>query len=830
MKKYLFLWILLLLGQGSLGKVWAQNSSYATPKSLHFEQTSLKSILTTIGTTWQIGMSYSDSLIQAERIVSFSTTHADLKSTLDSLSAQFHLKYLLKKGNVLLRPAPKTSLPRATLTGQLTDATTGEPLPGGVVVLPTLRMGANTDNEGRFEIAGIPPGTHSVESRYLGYTTVTQEFNFTPDATKTWDIQLQPRAIELEEAVEISDRITDPTTVSEVILAREDLKIAQGVSGDPFRTLTSLPGFVGNGGALGTSQISVRGGMPEETLYLIDNAPMLNPWHVTGNSVFNPELIEKMEVLSSGYGVSYGNSMSGVVNLTTKEGNMKRFSGKLNLGEFNTNFMAEGPIIKEKLSFITALRGSYYNRFFPAYSVAYPQFSDLNLKITGRPHPNHKILFSGLFTSAFSRKGIRPGLPENSALQGRTWNTSLQWQGALSEKLYHKLSLTHSKALSTGRFGTVQDDRFVQVNDILRDDFTIFVNSTNRIKLGFDYAKLNYAYAGFAPLDPLVTDFADTSITVAVPDTLNRLRNRFGAYLLFDGKVLPRVRINGGMRIDRLHLQFQDGLVDASPRLSIAYEVNSRSELRASAGYYHQNPTYRALLNRPDLLSNQSVQYVLGYTYRFPFPLFFWVEAYYKDYSRLVIFDEEFNYSNAGKGSSYGAEVFIRREAGQVRGWLSYAFAQSQRRGNLLTTIEAAPFDRRHTVSLILEYRPQSVKRIIPKVIGSNFQLGTGNPYTPQIGASLQGNEWVGLPGDPFSARNPLQHNLTVRMEWEKVWQKPKRRYALHWSLEVWNVYNHQNLAGRAYQYGPGYPNFVQENPYFSASVFPWLGLEFEIQ
>ena len=214
--------------------VKAQNR-FQEQKDLQFSHATLKEVIKGIGEAWEVPFLYSDSLIRAERVIDFQVRGLNLEATLKELCTLYSLEFKLKNEKVYLRPGVESPV-RAELFGTLKDEQSGEVLAGAVVYLETTRMGAIAGNVGEYKITNIPPGEYMVSGRLLGYTTVSQTISFSPGEKKELNFTLKTKEIELKEAILIADRITDPTTVSEVILKREDLRTVQGLSADPLRT------------------------------------------------------------------------------------------------------------------------------------------------------------------------------------------------------------------------------------------------------------------------------------------------------------------------------------------------------------------------------------------------------------------------------------------------------------------------------------------------------------------------------------------------------------------------------------------------------------------
>ncbi|MEM7036460.1 MAG: carboxypeptidase-like regulatory domain-containing protein, partial [Bacteroidota bacterium] len=533
--------LLALLWSGLVVSKASAQTPLSAAKSMHFSRISLKTALQRMESAWEVSFVYSDSLIQARRQVDYTFRNADFEKALEGLCKKYALQFQLNGRQVVLRPAKAKKPPASptSIRGSLRDAESGEPLIGGIIQLKGTRFGGLTSSKGRFAMDRFPPGTYAVEARYLGYTPVRKTVTIAAGEQLELELRMNYESIELEEAILISDRITDPTTVSMAVLEQEDLRVVQGLSADPMRTLSTLPGIVGTGGIFGTSQISMRGGLPGEGLFLIDLAPIENPWHVTGNSIINSDMVKKVEVLTGGVPVSYGNALSGVVNIELREGNYKHFRANAAIDAVNNKVLLEGPIIRDRLSVIGSIRASYFNEFFPKDGTPYPIYGDLGLKFAAKVHKDHQVHFMIQGSRANLRKAgdrYHIGLPEDFTLNGTTNNSSLQWRGTIMEYLYHKLTLTGSYWLQAAGAAPVRDDVQWRRAGSFREDLTIFAGDGNKIRAGVEASFGRNSYSGYAPLDPLETEYTDSSIAVLPTDSFFVGRPTAGFYLLYEGR------------------------------------------------------------------------------------------------------------------------------------------------------------------------------------------------------------------------------------------------------------------------------------------------------
>ncbi|NQX98764.1 MAG: TonB-dependent receptor plug domain-containing protein, partial [Flavobacteriales bacterium] len=287
----------------------------------------------------------------------------------------------------------------------------------------------------------------------------------------------------------IADAIVDRTTVSDVVLSQKELNMVTGFANDPLNTVATLPGISSKGGVLGSRQLFVKGGDANEALYFLDNAPVYWPWYFFGKSVFNVETIEKAEILTGGFPASYGNSMSAIFNMKSKDGNLKNFGTSVSAGFYDFQATVEGPIIKDKISFLVSGRRSYLDLIINNSPTKIPSFSDITYKITWNINSKNKISFSGLNTYQFFRfnkDSVDFGEAKNVDFNGNVNTESLQWQSTFSDKWYNKLSLSYSSLQSKGAIDRNYNNKIFGESIGIREDVTHFINAKHKIKGGFE--------------------------------------------------------------------------------------------------------------------------------------------------------------------------------------------------------------------------------------------------------------------------------------------------------------------------------------------------------
>ena len=705
-----------------------------------------------------------------------------------------------------------------SIQGRVIDSLTGKPIAGAVIRIESGDEITITNDSGAFRLDGLAPGSLEVTAESLGYRKETRTCRLEPGDQITLLFRMQEEELVMSDVVLQAEQITGRNSVSEIRLDASALRSAQGLLEDPVRTLTLLPGVNGGGDLFAPSEIFVRGGAPEENLFLLDKTKLYWPWYFGGmKSVYNTDVVDRVELLTGGFPASFGNHMSSVLNVITRPGSFREWSGGLSIGFFNAAADIEGPIISDKLSIIAAVRRTYLDLFLDE-SAAFPlpSFGDITYKIAFRPASSHRISLSGLSSEesiAFLAAEPEPGLPDRINASGRTHTQSGEWLAIIGEEIVSKLALTHSSSSSRFAIGQTIDAKTEGETWGLRYDVDWNIEDRRAVKFGTEGTQNTFNLAGTFPLDPGETDPNDTTITLR-PYDLSSESRLAGAYLLYDGDLTGNLGMNAGLRLD--HHDMAD-LTDISPRLALRYSPGKKIELRGAFGEYHQFPQEEALSYNSDLQSELSRHYIAGVHYRFSPAVAGWIEGYVKDYRNLTTYDSLLNYRSNGTGVSKGIELFLRKEQGALQGWISYAFSRATRQAPLQDQVYRFEYDQPHVFNCGLLWRADSSKAwYIPSQISGQFRFASGRPYTPVVSGVQTPEGWRPVKGEINSEENPYYLNLNLRLEWGYDLGAGIEGTSF---LEVWNLTNRKNILGRTYRYGSEFDHNVLEQPYYTTPL-----------
>jgi hypothetical protein len=733
------------------------------------------------------------------------------------------------------RNAVNTKSEKISITGNVVFENSNEKPPGVNIYFENTTIGATTDYQGYFKITNIENGEYVLIAQFIGYEKYSRKILVNKDLHL--NIILKKTAVIFDEISIIADKLIDRSSVSDISLSTTEIDSYKGLQADPVNTLSLMPGITkGNNDLFSSTQMYVRGGAPDENLFLYNNVKVYWPWYSGGiKSIFNNEVLQDMELLTGGFSAKYGNAMSSVMRVTTRDGKYDNFGGNFTFGFSGLQSTVEGPLKKEKVSVLLSVRKTYLDLIlgdkakFPNTNIM-----DGTYKVAWKLNEKHKLSLSGLSSREkldFVAFDPKPGMPNEMNTFLISHNQSLQLQSMWSEKLYTNLSLYNSVTNSIFSLGENINMDLKGTDLGIREDATYRISHKHKINFGIDASLHYFRNKGKMPLDMTTIDYNDTTILLREIG-INSKSNQFGSYISYSGNIFKRLSITAGIRSDYFYFENDFTNINYSPRISFKYSLASKTSLRASSGYFYQFPEVDELEKNKNLKSNLCKHYILGVEHNFNSFFRTWIEAYYKDYENLVVYNTETGmpddiiYSNLGSGYVKGIELFLFKKKGRFSGWISYAYSIAKRRQSLQDHLYYFEYDKPHMLSFASQYIiSEKTSYFIPHLISAQFRFESGNPYTPLTGAVMTPIGWQPIKGEINSERNPAFHNLSIKIVWL---MKESKLIKIKSFLEVWNVYNHKNLLGRNYQYGTEYDNNIKINKYYSTPFLPSGGVRIE--
>ncbi len=738
-----------------------------------------------------------------------------------------------------------------TISGYVKDAATGETLIGANVYAKETMTGTTTNTYGYY-VLNLPPGKYTILMSYVGFEESSQVVDLTTD--RKLNIEARTKAIIAKEFEVVGEKAknTESTQMGTVELDVQKLSTLPALLGevDILKTIQYLPGVASNGE--GNSGFYVRGGGPDQNLILLDNATVYNASHLFGFfSVFNADAVKNIELIKGGMPANYGGRTSSVLDITMKEGNNKGFHGQGGIGLISSRLTLEGPIVKDKGSFILSGRRTYIDVLAKpfmnpegAFAGSGYYFYDLNAKANYRISDKDRFFLSGYFgRDVFNLSGSEQGSPDFRIPWGNA-TVSGRWNHVFGPKLFLNTTALFSDYQFSFKGG--QDDFSFGLSSGIKDyglkfDFNQYPSVRHELKYG-----VNYTYHIYTPS---TVDVASGDTEFAI-DTPSKLKAHEGAvYIQDDYDVSDVFRVNAGVRLSYFaHVgSFKEYILNDAgnsigtrdyaagenikayyglePRLSMRYKTGPNSSVKAS---FNRNLQYVHLASFSSvglptdvwIPSGKNVKPQIAYQYAVGYFRDLWdrkyeasVEVYYKDMFNQIEYKEgtqpqdggNTNYDallTFGKGWSYGAEFFVKRRLGKLTGWVGYTWSKTMRQFDEVNEGRAFPsrWDRRHDLSVVASYELNDRWSF-----GGTFVYSTGQATTLPVQRYFIEGRVVSQFSDRNGFRMAPYHRLdfaaTVKNKATKEVKDKltgevstvQRKYRSSWTFAVYNAYNRAN-------------------------------------
>ena len=740
---------------------------------------------------------------------------------------------------------------KVTLSGKVIDSNNNETLIGVLVEIPVLKFSTFTNEYGFFSLT-VPPGSYTIQARTIGYETKNIQISIQENSKITIEIAANAKELAAVVVSKNPSRINiHKPEMSVNKIAISTLKKMPAILGeiDILKSITTLPG-VTNAGE-GQSGFNVRGGAADQNLILLDEATVYNSSHLFGFfSVFNADAIKDLKLYKGGIPARFGGRVASVLDIYQKEGNSKTYNLSGGIGLISSRLMAEGPLVKDKGSFLVAGRSSYAHLFLKLTNKknsAY--FYDLNTKLSYKLNDNNKLYLSGYFG--------RDVFSLNNSFVNTYGNTvfNLRWNHLFSDKLFSNASMIYSDyyyGLTLDFVGFDWDSGIKNYN--FKYDLKHYL--TDRIKLFYG---ANAIYYDFNP-GKIVPSNTSSGIN---PNQLDK-KYAFEPAVYFDveQQLSDKLSINYGLRYSlfyRLGQQeintyannqavifnteqqiYEKAIPTGSvyygsnetiakfnnlePRLAIAYVLDENQSLKMSYNrmtqYLHlisntQSPTPLDIWAPSDHFIKPQVldQMALGYFAEFNDGKYsLEIESFYKKIkNRLDYIDgADLIANNAieqvvlnGNARAYGLEILVRKNEGKFNGWLSYTLSRSEQQTPGRNLLESGinngawyktGWDKLHNLSLTSMYKWNEKWSF-----SSIFTLQSGQPVTYPNGQY----QYQGITIPTYGLRNenrlPTYHRLDLSATLNPNKNKD-RNWQGEWVFGIYNVYSRKNAASISFR------------------------------
>jgi hypothetical protein len=727
--------------------------------------------------------------------------------------------------------APDPEDGKFTISGYVKDASTGEELIYATVTDLKSGEGATTNLYGFYSLS-LPEGEYNLEFAYLGYETLTRKVSL--KSSLELNIELPILSNQLQE-VTVTDE-SERESVERVAMSRIDIEIEElkkmpALLGEPdvIKTVQTLPGVTSAGE--GTSAFFVRGGSADQNLVLIDEAPVYDVSHLFGLfSVFNADIVKSAELYKGGIPAKYGGRLSSLLEVTTRDGNAKRFSGSGGIGLLAAKLSLEGPIVEDEMSFIVSARRSYADIFMNASddidaSVA---FHDYNAKLNWK-----KDNYNRFFLSVYSGRDVWT-FGDNFQMDWGNQTASFRWNHLFSDKMFSNLTLVYSDfdyALEDTDEADGLSWRANQREISLKEDVSWFVNPNLSVQFGYQGIYRRFTPGVIRPNSP-ESIFKETRLP-------KNFALEHGLYAGADWQLSDRLSVQAGVRLSAFqHMGSATIYEYADPENTENIEVidsTMYNSWEVVKSYFNPEPrfaaryllgednsmkfSYNRMVQYVHLLSNSTVpipfntwapssvylepqiadQVALGYFHTLDKGMYdFSMEAFYKKSTGITGFaDNAHLFFNPhlstefrqGEGEAYGLEFFVQKNKGDVRGFVSYTLSKAETSIPTVNNDEVFPanHDRRHNLNMALVY---DFSRLWS--LGANFTYATGRPITLPAGKYEYDGYQVNLYTERNAYRLPDFHRLDLSATFEPGKLKDKR-FKSTFSFGLYNAYNRKN-------------------------------------
>ena len=744
---------------------------------------------------------------------------------------------------ISLIPASLFSQVSYTLNGYVNDAETGEVLIGATVYVNELNSGTITNSYGFYSLT-LEEGEYNIDFRYIGYESSSTEIDLV--SNQKLDIELSSLDIQLQDVV-VSD-VAEDYNVSSVEMSTSKLDISRVAEiptflgeNDIIKAIQLLPGVSSVGE--GASGFNVRGGSVGQNLVLLDEAPVYNSSHLLGFlSVFNPDAVKDLKLYKGGIPSRYGGRISSILDIRMKDGNSKKTSVSGGIGSIFSRFTLESPIVKDKSSFILALRRSYADILFRPFlknssfldDGAALNFYDVTAKANFEVNEKNTLYLSSYLGRDVFMFDER---------QGFNWGNrtgTLRWNHLFNDRLFSNFTLIYSNYDYQLAFGSDDmnkfewDSRIETIN--FKPEFSYFINTDNELSVGAELIRYSFEPANAIGVsEGEVTDITlpnkfafEGSVYVGNEQKISDLTISYGlrgSYYSYHG---PGYTYNfsdegvpGQRKIltEETQVSGRESIKTYSslePRVSLNFQPTGSFSVKAS---YNKMTQYIHLLSNTAASSSLDVWtpstnnirpqsgdiYVFGLFKNFKNNLFETsVEVYYKDLKNQIdyidgadlLINKYFEGDLlSGLGRAYGVELLLRKNRGNFNGWVSYSYGKSELKIDGINNFEWYPtrYDQTHNFKVTSTYKISNRVQL-----SGNFVYLTGTPVTfPSSKYVIQG---FAIPHNAEMSRHqfriPDYHRLDISVtlkgkEFKRNGKERKNESST--VIGIYNLYNRRN-------------------------------------
>ncbi len=791
----------------SLGYGYSQESKLPEKVSLLAENISFEEAIGLLRQNYSISFFYSASRIPVHQKVSIKAENESLSIVIANLCNQIGASFFIQGNQIVIRPKTyNADNTKNSISGYVTDSLTGERLIGASIIFGEDK-GTSTNSYGYYSYA-IPPGVYTVKCYYIGYKTMERSVEIVGDCS--YNIVLMPASLQLKEVRLRSSgaKRGSSTGLGVEILPLPMVKSYPALLGenDIIQFLKMMPGVQTT--TDGVNGLFVRGSTPQNTTFLIDDAPMFNMYHISGwFSTINPDAVKEVSLYKSHLPLNSGGGLSSLIDIRLRDGNNQNFAVTGGLGTITSRLTLEGPIVRDRSSFIVSARRSYIDKLIKAFNLENDvelgdvYFYDINAKL------NYTLNYRNrLYLSAYM------GNDHVNETEGTIWGNSLlsfRWNHLFSQNLFSNLCVTGSR-YQHGFNGIASDSAKYQIainliNYTAKYDLSYYTPGNNRINFGMS--------TNVQVMPP--TSYKGIKMVMPLDDKLrgSQRQTQGNLYCQVEHNLTERLLLDAGIRLTLL-LRDLNGehfrRVFPVPSIQIKFKATGRSSVKV--GFSRSNQFVHGV-NPFGLIipferyyfadNNLKPQYANHFSAGFAFtnqeklielciePYFSMLRNQYRFPANMEMLTE----TTPGtkpievKSNSYGVEFSTRKQTGRLRGLVSYTWARIDKQDH---TINQGRFfnpyyDRRHDLVINATYR------LWPRVdLSATWVYMGGTPYSLPAGKYEIRGRTIPLfdENNLYNYRMPDYHRLDLSITFNF---RETRHYRHSLSLTVYNAYAQKN-------------------------------------
>ncbi len=736
---------------------------------------------------------------------------------------------------LLFSPSLLFAQKKYTVSGYIRDAQNGETLIGASISVKDNTRGISSNQYGFYSLT-LAEGDYELVGSYVGFHALPIPVKLNSDKQLNFD--LMPRGAQTEVIVTSKKRDANVKNaqLGKIVLPIEQIKTIPAFLGevDLLKTIQLLPG-VRNAGE-GSAGIYVRGGGPDQNLIMLDDAIVYNTGHLFGFfSIFNSDAIKNVSLIKGGMPAQYGGRLSSVLDIAMKEGNDKIFQVDGGIGLIASRLSIQGPIKKNKASFIISGRRTYIDALTKPFIKKTSQFHgsgyyfyDLNAKVNYRFSEKDRLYLSGyfgrdVFDFVNGQRSLNVNIPWGNA------TGTLRWNHVFNKRLFGNTTAVFNNYNFT--FQAAQNNFNIKLSSGIRDfslkqDFDLYPSTGHKVKFGAIYT--------FHRFTPNVVSGRQDTVIFKPLNAQPKFANEAALYIQDDWEISDKIKINAGLRYSGFQQigAYKIYQTDANgnrtdstvykngqpvktygglePRFTLRYAFNDETSIKTSVTrnlqYIHlvsnsgtTLPTDLWVPSTYRVKPQISWQYAAGLFKNFKDNMYETsLELYYKKMQNQIEYEEGYTpntledteiFFTFGKGWSYGSELFINKTRGRLTGWIGYTLSWTWRKFPYLNFGEKYPakYDRRNDMSVVAIYELNKRWKL-----SATFVFGSGNAATlPQRFYLVNG-----ILTQEYSRINEYRLPSYHRLDFAAInssKKNDKRKWKTEWVFSIYNVYSRKN-------------------------------------